>query len=170
MPADADLTLIRATESDIAFVMATERLDGYESLVGRWDEARHLSALSDGRHAYFVARADALPVGFGIVRDFASSEQAAVIKRVAVLQPGRGHGKALLRALVEAVFEQTDTYRLSLGVFPDNLRARRAYEAVGFIAEGVARGSAFFGGVNRDELIMSILRPEWVARRSVRPD
>ena len=150
--------------------MATERLDGYESLVGRWDEARHLSALCDGRHAYFVARADATSIGFGIVRDFASPEQVAAVKRVAVAQPGRGDGKALLRALVGAVFAQTDTYRLWLGVFPDNLRARRAYEAVGFIAEGVARGSAFFGGVNRDELIMSILRPEWLTRHSVEPD
>jgi RimJ/RimL family protein N-acetyltransferase len=48
-------------------------------------------------------------------------------------------------------------------VFPENARARRAYEAVGFRAEGVARGSAFFGGIYRDELIMAILRPEWTA-------
>jgi RimJ/RimL family protein N-acetyltransferase len=60
------------------------------------------------------------------------------------------------------VFETTDAYRLWIGVFPDNLRARRAYEAVGFQPEGVARGSAFFHGEHRDELILSILRPEWV--------
>jgi RimJ/RimL family protein N-acetyltransferase len=39
--------------------------------------------------------------------------------------------------------------------------AQRTYEA-GFKAEGVARGSAFFGGVHRDELIMSVLKPEWI--------
>jgi diamine N-acetyltransferase len=51
-----------------------------------------------------------------------------------------------------------------LGVFPDNTRARRAYEAVGFRAEGIARGSAFFYGVHRDELVMAVLRPVWEAR------
>jgi hypothetical protein len=33
-----------------------------------------------------------------------------------------------------------------------------AYEAVGFTAEGVARGSSFFYGVHRDELVMAVLR------------
>ena len=32
--------------------------------------------------------------------------------------------------------------------------------------EGVARGSAFFGGLYRDELVMALLRPEWEARRT----
>ena len=67
----------------------------------------------------------------------------------------------MMRALVDAVFAETDAYRLWIGTFPDNLRARRAYEAVGFEAEGVARGSAFFQGEHRDELILSILRPQW---------
>ena len=39
--------------------------------------------------------------------------------------------------------------------------ARRAYARAGFVAEGVARGSAFIGGKYRDELIMAILRTEW---------
>jgi hypothetical protein len=42
---------------------------------------------------------------------------------------------------------------------------RRAYEAVEFQAEGVARGSAFFAGAHRDELVMSILRPDWISMR-----
>jgi len=32
-------------------------------------------------------------------------------------------------------------------------------------ALGVARANAFSGGVNRDELVMSILRPEWMSIR-----
>jgi RimJ/RimL family protein N-acetyltransferase len=70
-----------------------------------------------------------------------------------------------LAGLVDRVFTDTDAHRIWLGVFPDNDRARRAYEAAGFKAEGLARGSAFFGGVYRDELIMGLLRPEWSAAR-----
>jgi RimJ/RimL family protein N-acetyltransferase len=85
------------------------------------------------------------------------------VKRIAVSDPGNGVGRRLLRVVVAAIFRETDAHRVWLGVFPDNARARRAYEAVGFRAEGVARGNAFFGDVYRDELIMSILRTEWAA-------
>jgi len=54
---------------------------------------------------------------------------------------------------------------LWLGVFPENIRARRAYESVGFNAEGIARGSVSLGGIYKDELVMALLRPEWQAER-----
>lgn len=162
----ASLQLVRATERDIPFVMTTERLDGYEALVGRWSEAQHRAALADNRHAYFIARLQSQDTGFAMVRDWASPEHVACIKRIAVSRPGRGHGKMLLAGLVDLIFTETDAHRIWLGVFPDNARARSAYEAVGFKAEGLARGSAFFGGVYRDELVMALLRPEWSAGRN----
>ena len=69
--------------------MATERLEGYGELVGRWEADRHLAALADGRHAYFVAEADGEPVGFAILRDWASPEQVTLVKRVAIAGRGR---------------------------------------------------------------------------------
>lgn len=158
MPVD----LKRATEADIALVITIERMPGYEHLVGRWDDAQHRSAMVDSRHAYFIARDDSeRPVGFAIVRDWASPERVTLIKRVAVSRPGQGHGRVLVRQVVDAIFRETDAHRIWLGIFPENIRARRAYEAVGFRAEGIARGSAFFNGVHRDELVMSLLRPQW---------
>jgi diamine N-acetyltransferase len=156
-----NLKIERASKTDLPFVMATERTAGYDALVGRWDEARHLAAIDDDHYAYFLARDSATPVGFSIVREWASPERVTCVKRIAVSSPGNGLGRQLLRAVVGAVFRDTDAHRVWLGVFPENERARRAYEAVGFKAEGVARGSAFFGGVYRDELIMAILRAEW---------
>ena len=156
-----DLRLIRATESDLAFITATERHDGYEAVVGRWDEEKHRAALSDSRYAYFLGCIGFEPIGFVILRDWASSESVTLLKRIAVSNPGQGYGRHLLRAVIGEVFQKTDAHRLWLGVFPENLRARRAYEGVGFNSEGLARGSAFFGGVFRDELVMSILRTEW---------
>ena len=164
-PAPASVTVARADETLIAFVMATERGPGFDALVGRWDETRHRAALADGRHAYFVGRQAGAPIGFVIVRDWASPERVTLIKRIAVADPGRGHGRALLRVVLDAVFEDTPAWRLWLGVFPDNRRAQRAYRAVGFEPEGIARGSAFFGGVHRDELVMALLRPDWERAR-----
>ena len=160
------LWLVQGTSDDIAFVMAAERLPGYEELVGRWSEAQHRAALGDGRHAYFIARLQSQDIGFAIVRDWASSERVACIKRIAVSSQGQGHVKMFLAGLVDRVFTETDAHRIWLDVFPDNDRARRAYEATGFKAEGLARGSAFFGGVYRDELVMALLRPDWSAGRN----
>jgi RimJ/RimL family protein N-acetyltransferase len=157
--------VVRGDESMIRFIMATERLPGFEDLVGHWDEARHRSALSDGRHAYFVAWNGSEPIGFAILRDWDSPERVTLVKRIAVSHPGRGYGRSLLSKVIDATFGETNAWRLWLGVFPENSRARRAYEGVGFKTEGIARGSAFFGGVYRDELIMALLRPEWQAEQ-----
>jgi RimJ/RimL family protein N-acetyltransferase len=162
----SSLQFVRGTDAHIAFVMAAERLPGYEELVGRWSEAQHRAALAGGRHAYFIARLESQDVGFAIVRDWVSSKRVACIKRIAVSSPGLGYGKMFLAGLVDRIFSETDARRIWLGVFPDNARARSAYEAVGFKAEGLARGSAFFGGVYRDELVMALVRPEWSAARN----
>lgn len=160
------LAITRADASAVPFIMATERTAGYEQFVGRWDEARHRAALADERHAYFIARSQETPVGFAILRDWGSAERVTLIKRIAVSNPGHGIGRALLNAVVDTAFNETDVWRLWLGVFPDNIRAQKSYAAAGFQPEGVARGSAFFGGVHRDELVMALLRPEWEARGS----
>ena len=153
--------LRRGALADVAFIMATERLPGYESLVGRWSEAQHRAGLADSRYAYFVAEIESGKIGFVLVRDWDSAEHVTLIKRIAVAEPGKGHGKLLLAHLVDKIFRDTSVHRICLGLYPDNVRARRAYESVGFKAEGISRGSAFFGGVHRDELVMALLRPEW---------
>jgi len=158
---EPELRVVRADETHIPFIMAAERGAGYERLVGRWEEAEHRAAFAEQRYAYFILARGAGPLGFALLRDLGSPERVVFIKRVAVPQPGHGHGKALLAGVARRVFEDTDAWRLWLGLFPDNLRARRTYEAVGFKAEGIARGSAFFRGANRDELIMAMVRPDW---------
>jgi RimJ/RimL family protein N-acetyltransferase len=157
----AQMSIARPDAADIDFVMIAERTEGYENLVGRSDEAWHRAALVDPRYAYFLALAEDERVGFVILRDWNAPEQVTHIKRIVITRPSQGLGKAFLNLILDEVFGKTQAHRLSLGLFPDNLRARRAYESVGFKAEGVSRGSAYFGGVNRDELVMAILKPEW---------
>lgn len=163
---DPYLKLRRAEASDISFILATERGEGYDDLVGHWDADQHAAALADSRYAYFIACADDQPVGFAILRDWASTNQVTLVFRVAVAKPGVGYGKAMMRRVVEAAFRETDVYRLWIGVLPDNVRARRAYEAVGFRAEGIARGAWLMNGIRYDELVLAIVRPDWEAVRA----
>ena len=160
-----EVRLERATGADIAFIMATERLPGYETMVGRWDDTRHREAMVDGRHVYFVARQESETIGFAILRDWNVPERTTQIRRVAVAKPGQGLGRRLVGAVLDAVFSETTAHRVYLGLFVGNDRARRAYAGAGLIAEGVARGNAFLNGEPRDQVIMAILRPEWAASR-----
>jgi RimJ/RimL family protein N-acetyltransferase len=155
--------LVRATEADLAFVMATECLEGYDAFIGRWDAERHRAALASGSCAYFIGYAGGEPAGFAILHDWDSAERVTLLKRIAVTHPGQGYGRGLLRAVARAVFQETEAHRLWLNVFPENQRARRVYEAFGFVMEGVARESAFSRGAHRDVAILSILRREWLA-------
>lgn len=159
----ATFHLARGGAEDLPFIMATERLDGYDRLVGRWEEQRHRDALVDGSHAYFLGYDGPTPIGFVMLRFWNAVERTTLVRRVAVVSPGQGQGRRLLAAVVAHAFRETDVHRLVIGLFPDNLRARRMYEAIGFQAEGISRGSAYFGGEHRDELVMSLLRPEWQA-------
>jgi RimJ/RimL family protein N-acetyltransferase len=47
-------------------------------------------------------------------------------------QWGRGYGRDAVRALVEFGFRDLELKRIHLYTFPENRRARRAYEAAGF--------------------------------------
>lgn len=111
-----DFRFLRAIEEDLPFIMETERLEGYEELVGRWDEARHREALFDGSHAYFLGVGDSTPVGFVILRHWASAERVTLVKRIAVVATGQGHGRMLLAAAVDRAFIETDAYRLCIGL------------------------------------------------------
>ena len=63
-------------------------------------------------------------------------------------------------------FAETETNRLDLDVFVGNERAKQAYEAAGFTAEGVMREHhRIADGGFRDVWLMSILRREWLAAR-----
>ena len=153
----------RATEADLNFIMETERLPGYEAFIGRSDEAQHRARMANDRCAHFIARDGDRPVGFAILRDWNSTDRITLLMRIAMAEPGQGHGKAFLRALMNTVFTETPCHRFWLGQFLDNARARHVYESLGFTAEGIARGNVYLFGRYHDELIMSILRPEWEA-------
>ncbi|GAA2707633.1 GNAT family N-acetyltransferase [Micromonospora olivasterospora] len=77
----------------------------------------------------------------------------------------RGLGTEAVRLVVGYGFERLGLHRISLEVFAINPRARRVYEKVGFVAEGVLRQVLRDGDDWVDATVMSILAHEWVAHR-----
>ncbi|MEU9123306.1 GNAT family protein [Streptomyces sp. NPDC048506] len=82
---------------------------------------------------------------------------------------GQGLGTEATRLIVGHGFEELGLHRISLEVYAFNPRARRVYEKVGFVPEGVLRDALLWEGERVDAVVMSMLAPEWF-RHGGRPE
>lgn len=74
---------------------------------------------------------------------------------------GRGYGSAALARLLDLAFFDEGLHKVWLVVFQKNERARRTYERLGFVAEGVLREEYFHEGAWHDMVRMGMLVHEW---------
>lgn len=158
--------LRRALPTDISFIIRTEQIPAYRDFIDQWNESQHLTAIADPDYRYFLAESDGIPVGFAISNGWRAAETSIFVKRLAVTKQGGGYGRAMMSTLIETVFAESLVDRLRLGCFPENLNARRSYEAIGFKLESVARGCSIFRGKLCDELIMAFERSDWKSGRA----
>jgi RimJ/RimL family protein N-acetyltransferase len=77
----------------------------------------------------------------------------------------KGYGTEAVELILQHGFETLNLHRVFLRVYSTNPRARRAYEKAGFVAEGAMREAVYRHGRYADVHFMSVLRPEWDARR-----
>jgi RimJ/RimL family protein N-acetyltransferase len=77
----------------------------------------------------------------------------------------KGYGTEAMSLLLQHGFETLNLHRIFLRVYVSNPRAIRSYEKSGFIPEGRLREAVYQHGRYGDVLIMSVLRPEWDAKR-----
>jgi len=59
-------------------------------------------------------------------------------------------------------FEDLNLNRIYLQVYQTNPRAIKAYNAAGFVHEGVMRQAVFKNGRYIDVLLMSVLHEDWI--------
>ncbi|MGE7942152.1 GNAT family N-acetyltransferase [Lysinibacillus xylanilyticus] len=80
---------------------------------------------------------------------------------------GRGYGAEAVQLVQKFTFEELQLNRLELQVYSHNIRGMKSYEKVGFKKEGVLRQSLLMNGKYSDEIIMSILRDEYMELKKV---
>lgn len=114
-----------------------------------------------------VARATGRVVGEAVLNKW-SPEDSSCNFRIMIGAAGRGQGLGTeaTRLTVGYGFEQLGLYRISLTVYAFNPRAQRVYEKAGFLEEGRLRQAVALAGARYDDILMSILAPEWEALRS----
>jgi diamine N-acetyltransferase len=158
----ADLRLRPTRGDDVGYVVAAEADPDNAPFLAPSPREEHLQFMRDPGHRHLVAEVEGRRVGFVLLRRH-PADRAVELRRLAVTEKGRGHGRAALRAAMALAFEDPDTHRLWLDVKPQNERARALYRSEGFVEEGTLRDAHYYGGRFESLVVMSILRPEWTA-------
>ena len=73
----------------------------------------------------------------------------------------KGYGREATTLMLDFAFNVLNLHSVSLGVYSYNMRALRAYQAVGFTKTGLLREAHFWGGTYYDIIQMDILAHEF---------
>jgi RimJ/RimL family protein N-acetyltransferase len=85
--------------------------------------------------------------------------------RIALYGPDRfskGMGTEATRLIVEFGFEILNLHKIELEVYAFNTRAKRVYDKIGFVEEGVRRDALLWEGERVDAIMMGLLRTEFL--------
>ena len=128
--------VVPATPADIDAIMACERRPGYEATVGRWNREEHLAGMADPTHRYFIARrADGAIAGFVMLQDVAIAADSILVRRIAVAEQRRGHGRQLLGHALHVIFDELGARSARLGVRAYNTSGIALYSSLGMREE-----------------------------------
>jgi putative acetyltransferase len=127
---------------------------------GRIEETRRRFESAGPNDHAFVALVDEQVVGqAGLhVGDSKRRHTASIGMMVHDRFQGQGIGRKLLEALLDIADNYLGLTRVELEVLPDNVRAIRLYERLGFEHEGRKRNAVWRHGEHQDLLIMARLR------------
>lgn len=81
-------------------------------------------------------------------------------------QWGQGFGQEAIDLLVQFAFTELNLHRIFLRVDASHVAAIRCYQNCGFEEEGRLRDAVYHHGYFEDQLMMSILRPEYLESNS----
>jgi len=76
----------------------------------------------------------------------------------------KGYGQESMNLILEFAFRSLNLNRVELDTFDFNERAQKCYVKVGFKEVGRRRKARFIDGQYRDDIMMDILKDEWLVR------
>ncbi|MEH1014528.1 GNAT family protein [Micromonospora sp. CPCC 206060] len=160
---DADLPAFVAVLADPEVRRLTGSAGGEEfdaERCRRWYSTRN--AQTDRLDLAVVDRATGECVGEVVLNEYDPANASCSFRTLlAANGRDRGLGTEAVRLIVGHGFAQLGLHRISLEVYAFNPRARRVYEKVGFVAEGILREALRDGDSWVDATVMSILAHEW---------
>ncbi len=77
---------------------------------------------------------------------------------------GKGYGQESINLILDFAFRTLNLNRVELDTFDFNKRAQKCYLKVGFKEVGRRRKARFIDGQYHDDIIMDVLKDEWLAK------
>lgn len=128
--------------------------------------SEHRDEIADPNHLLLIFKEKSAGdiAGYALVRlDFKSN--IFELRRIAIDIKGIGYGRESMEALLAYAFEETNTNRFWLDVYPDNVIGITLYESLGMHKDGVLRQNYRAERGYLDQIIYSVLREEYKKRR-----
>ncbi|MEM8807768.1 MAG: GNAT family N-acetyltransferase [Cyanobacteria bacterium P01_G01_bin.38] len=161
-PVTLSLVQFRETEiGDLPFVLAAERNPANSPYVTQWPLPRHQRAVEHPDERHWIVEADDQPVGYAILAGVGNPNQVLELRRLVIIQKGKGYGRASVQWLKQYAFEQQQAHRLWLDVKTLNQRAQKLYRSEGFVKEGTLRECIKTDSGYESLQIMALLAPAY---------
>lgn len=156
------LDLIQATKNDINTIIEIEEDKENRDFIWLGTYEEHFNEIRDPNYLVFMfkERSSEEIVGYSLIGLDPKSNKFE-IRRIAITKKGIGYGKESMKALIKYAFEETDTNRLWLDVYPDNTVGIKLYEGLGMHRDGVLRQNYRSERGYLDQVVYSILREEY---------
>ena len=140
---------LRPTQpADLPFVRDAEQHPDNSPYIDQWSSKAHNRAINSPEYGHFIVEAAAsLPsekptssaVGYTIVSGLQDQNRVLLLKRIVIVQKGKGYGRGAIQQVKKLAFEQLGFHRLWMDVITSNSRAQALYLSEGYVIEGSLR-------------------------------
>lgn len=151
-----------AADGDVDLIIDIESRPENRDFIWIGTREEHLAEIRDPNHMLLLMREKTGGdiIGYTLIRlDFKSN--LFEIRRIVITRKGEGFGREAMQALIRYAFEETETNRLWLDVYPDNEVGIRLYESLHMHRDGILRQNYKAERGYLDQIIYSILRSEY---------
>ena len=127
------------------------------------DSFRQLMAESDGEYFGIVKKSDGSLIGYIFLVGIMRSHRVARELGIVIGDEddwGHGYGSEASRLILDYGFSKLGLHRVELLVLECNNRARRVYEKLGFVVEGLQREARLIDGKWHNVIQMGLLEGE----------
>jgi len=156
------LLLQEACEEDIKKIIELETHKDNRDFIWIGTVEEHRQEIKDPNHLVLVFRkkTDGSIIGYALIRfDFKS--EIFELRRIAISEKRVGYGRETMAGIIRYCFEETNTNRFWLDVYPDNKIGISLYESLGMHRDGILRQNYKSSRGYLDQIIYSILRSEY---------
>jgi len=133
-----------------------------EWIKGTWKRSRERTAFTMAIETI----ADSKLIGGTGIFDIDWTSRSATVG-ISIYNPkywGKGYGQESINLLLGFAFRNLNLNRVELDTFDFNKRAQNCYLKIGFKEVGKRRKAKFIDGKYHDDIIMDILREEWLTK------